>query len=581
MRTAVLITQPPGRWSHSVDRETRDRSRVCDPGGIAADASDAPTDASAEVLAAERKNLARILEVHRGQVAAARRRAERLADEAATSTEEGIRDLIDEDDEADTAVRAALVRQSADAAMHAMKRVIELDEAGEALAFGHVTDDDGERLHVGRISVIDGDEVLLVDWRARASIPFYRATPVERLGVRRRRHLLYGEVGGPDDLIGYSDEVFDVDALHDEVGLRGEAAILASVTAPTEAQMRSVVATIQAEQDAVVRAPADRPLVVQGGPGTGKTVVALHRAAFLLYDQRIQLAETGVLVVGPSTQFLSYISGVLPSLGESGVVSATITELLPGILVGAPEPEELATLKGEAIMADLLAEAVRDRQRVPKADLLVDYGTTRVRLPLDELRRIRRRAQAQPTHNAGAAAFRAGVIEALCVQVDDDVFDTFDDARQHFSELESVEWFCLRHWPTLTPEQALNDLLGSEALLRSAGRRVGIAADRLAVLHRPRSSERDLDDHRWTDADVPLLDELFALVGPVIPDDAVDELVTRRDEADEFELAEEAGDEVIDLDEDDERELSLDDPRLVDADLDLDAFDERFWGRDD
>ncbi|MEO1061221.1 MAG: hypothetical protein AAFZ07_07365 [Actinomycetota bacterium] len=548
--------------------------------GIAADASDAPADASAEVLATERKNLARILEVHRGQVAAARRRAERLADEAATATEEGIRDLIDEDDEADTSVRAALVRQSADAAMHAVKRVLELDEAGEALAFGHVTDDDDERLHVGRISVIDGDEALLVDWRARASIPFYRATPVERLGVRRRRHLLYGEVGGPDDLVGYSDEVFDVDALHEEVGLRGEAAILASVTAPTEAQMRSVVATIQAEQDAVVRAPTDRPLVVQGGPGTGKTVVALHRAAFLLYDQRVQLAETGVLVVGPSTQFLSYISGVLPSLGESGVVSATIPELLPGILVGAPEPAELAELKGELIMVDLLAEAVRDRQRPPKEDLLVDYGTTRVRLALDELRSIRRRAQGQPTHNAGAAAFRAGVIEALCHQVDDEVFDTFDDARQHFSELESVEWFCLRHWPTLTPEQALNDLFGSEALLRSAGHRAGVRPEQLAALHRPRVSQADLDDRRWTDADVPLLDELFALVGPVIPDDAVDEMVTRRDEADEFELADAAADEVIELDEDDDDTVSLDDPRLVDADLDLDTFDERFWDRD-
>ncbi|MEM8902408.1 MAG: hypothetical protein AAGF02_01785 [Actinomycetota bacterium] len=519
--------------------------------------------------------------MHRGQVAAARRRAERLADEAATSTEEGIRDLVDEDDEADTAVRAALVRQSADAAMHAVKRVIELDEAGEALAFGHVTDDEGERLHVGRISVIDGDEALLVDWRARASIPFYRATPVERLGVRRRRHLLYGEVGGPDDLVGYSDEVFDLEALHDEAGLRGEAAILASVSAPTEAQMRSVVATIQAEQDAVVRAPTDRPLVVQGGPGTGKTVVALHRAAFLLYDQRVQLAETGVLVVGPSTQFLSYISGVLPSLGESGVVSATITELLPGILVGTPEPEAVAELKGELVMADLLDVAVRDRQRRPKADLVVDYGTTQVRLAVDELRGIRRRAQGQPTHNAGAAAFRIGVIEALCHQVDDDVFDTFDEAREHFSELESVEWYCLRHWPTLTPEQALNDLLGSEALLRSAGRRVGLTTEQRALLHHPRTAQLDLDERRWTAADVPLLDELFALVGPVIPEDAVDEMVTRRDEADEFELADAAGDEMDDDEAADDEELSLDDPQLVDADLDLDGFDERFWSRDD
>lgn len=549
-------------------------------GGIA---PHSPDDAVADVLAEERKRLARVLTVHRGQLDGARRLAERLAEEAAEATEEGIRDIFDPDDEADTAVQAAFVRQTADAAMGAVKRVIELDEAGEALAFGHVIGEDGERLDIGRISVVDGDDVLLVDWRAPASIPFYRATPIDRLGVERRRHLLYGEVGGPDDLVSYSDEVFDVDALQDGLGLRGEAAILASVSAPTEDQMRSVVATIQAEQDAVVRAPSNGPLVVQGGPGTGKTVVALHRAAYLLYDQRVQLAETGVLVVGPSTQFLAYISGVLPSLGESGVVSATIKDLFPGVLIGPEDPPGLAELKGRIEMVELLAAAVADRQRRPKADLELLYGTASVRLERERLVAIYDRARTQATHNGGAYAFRQSLIEELCAAVYDPTFPNLDDAREHFEGSVDLERFCLRQWPTLTPEQTLNDLLGSGGLLRSAGKRAGLDAAALAMLARERCPERELDDRRRSPADVPLLDELFALLGPVVPDEALDDDVNRRDATDEFELAEIA-DEEIDLSDDDAVEdpdaIRLDDPDLEDADFDLLSYDETWGDRD-
>lgn len=213
-------------------------------------------------------------------------------------TEEGIRDLFDEDAESDAAVQAAIVRQTSDAAMHAIRRVNELRSAGRALSFGHITDQAGDRLAIGRLTVFDEDDVLLVDWRAPAAVPFYQATALKRMGVERRRNLLYGDQASesPGELVGYSDELFDLDAATEEIGLRGEAALLASVTAPTRDQMRSVVATIQAEQDAVIRAPGDEPLVVQGGPGTGKTVVALHRAAYLLYAQREALSDTGVLV---------------------------------------------------------------------------------------------------------------------------------------------------------------------------------------------------------------------------------------------------------------------------------------------
>ncbi len=503
--------------------------------------------------------------------------ATQLATEAAEATEDGIRDLVDEDGEVDAAIRASLVRQSADRAMHAIRRVTELEAMGEALAFGYTCSTEGERVDVGRLTVIDDatGEAALIDWRAPAAVPFYRATPIDRLGVDRRRHFVYAA----DELEGYADELFDVDALVDDVGqahqrLRGEAAILAALDLPTRDHMRSVVATIQAEQDAVVRAPSNGALVVQGGPGTGKTVVALHRAAYLLYEHRAALSDTGVLIVGPSSEFLAYISGVLPSLGESGVISVTASELFSGILRGRTEAPAVAELKGAEVMADLLANAVEDRQRRPTEALHTYYGSRRVVLGLATLESIFERARRHANHNDGAAAFRQGIVEALAVAVHDPTFASLGDAMESFRRSGRVRHFLMRHWPTLTPEQALNDLLGSPALLHSASQGLGLGRDQRALLYRQRTSEVDLEQARWTDADVPLLDELLALLGPVLRE--ADEEQLRRDALDEFELAQrlEAAEED-DLEDDTEFDrkaidpdglgyevLSLDDPYL-------------------
>jgi len=506
------------------------------------------TETESDQLEAERAYLRRIQAAHAKHLRAARLTAERLAAEAAEATEDGIRDLYDEDAEADAAVAAALVRQFADRAMHAYRRVNELEAMGQALAFGYTSDDAGQRVNVGRLSVIDGEQALLVDWRAEAAVPFYRATPLDRLGIERRRHLLYGDgvTSSTTALQSYSDEVFGLGVLEAGNGLRGEAALLASVTAPTEAQMRSVVATIQAEQDAVIRAPSNKPLVVQGGPGTGKTVVALHRAAYLLYDQRADLSETGVLVVGPTNEFLGYIRGVLPSLGETGVVSVTVAKLFPGVLLGLHDPPEVAEIKGRATMADLLARAVADRQRRPVADLRVYYGSRRVVLPQTDLEALFDRSLRHPSHNEGARAFREGVIEALSAAVYSPSFDNLTDANETFASSVDVRRFLLRHWPHLTAEQALNDLLGSRALLASAGRVSALTAAEVASLFRPRTSEAELDTIRWSEADIPLLDELEHLLGGGAIDE-LDERDVERDEADEFELADaviESGDPV-------------------------------------
>ena len=210
-----------------------------------------------EELEVERQVIERIARVREAQIDRVAARASRLADEAAAMTEDGLRDIFDEDDDPDAAVQASLVREGAVHAMAAARRFHEVDAVGDAPAFGRITDGEGEHLYVGKCSVIDSDDVLLVDWRAPAAVPFYRAAPLEPLGVVHRRHLHYSaESAPPRELIGYSDEVFDAERLGTTHGLQGEAALLASLEEDRTGQMSSVVATIQAEQDAVIRADA-------------------------------------------------------------------------------------------------------------------------------------------------------------------------------------------------------------------------------------------------------------------------------------------------------------------------------------
>jgi len=494
--------------------------------------------AASDELAAERRVIDRIAVVREAQLETIAARASRLADEAAAMTEDGLRDIFDEDDDPDAAVQATFVREGAMYAMAAAKRFAEVDAIGDAPAFGRITDESGEHLYVGKCSVIDSDAVLLVDWRARAAIPFYRAAPLEPLGVVHRRHLHYSAPSAPPrELVGYSDEVFDTDRLETTTGLQGEAALLASLETDRTGQMSSVVATIQAEQDAVIRADSNEPLLVQGGPGTGKTVVALHRAAYLLYDQRQALAENGVLIVGPSTHFLAYISEVLPSLGETGVVSAVPAQLYPGVRKGLVESAEVAQIKGQSEMIALLANSVRNRQIRPTQDLLAWYGSDRVTMPAKVLAACFDTALRLPSHNEAADRFRMSVIEAFAEQVYSRAFDNYAEAYRSFAASPSLKIFLLRHWPTLTPEQALNDLLGSPALLRKAAVGTGLTRQQVSLLGRERIDEVDLDDSRWSDADIPLLDELWHLVGGLPSAMAEEDRQRVRDARDEFEIA--------------------------------------------
>ncbi|HSK89744.1 MAG TPA: UvrD-helicase domain-containing protein [Euzebyales bacterium] len=247
--------------------------------------------------------------------------------------------------------RDAFVRSS-------LHRLEQLNAAEYGLVFGRLDEDDGDVWHVGRLGVNDDDyEPLVVDWRAPVAAPFYRATPLEPLGIRRRRHLhMRGR-----EVVRLDDELMDASlAAADDVVLVGEGALLAAVARPRSDRMTDIVATIQREQDDVIRAPLEGVTVVQGGPGTGKTAVALHRVAYLLYANRERIEHLGVLVIGPSARFLRYIGDVLPGLGEEAVRLARIGDLLGDGVVAAHDPPGVRRVKGDPRMATVVARLVRD-----------------------------------------------------------------------------------------------------------------------------------------------------------------------------------------------------------------------------
>jgi DNA helicase IV len=327
--------------------------------------------------------------------------------------------------------RDALVGRLAD-------RLAQLSAVEDGLCFGRLDRRDGSRVYIGRIGLLDDDqEPLLVDWRAPAARPFYRATPAAPGDVVRRRHLrTRARV-----VVGIDDDVLDLDALSDaERGsLGGEAALLASLAASRTGRMTSIVATIQEEQDRVIRADLPGILVVQGGPGTGKTAVALHRAAYLLYTHRERLAGRGVLVVGPNPTFLRYIEQVLPSLGETDVLLSTVAGLYPGVTASGREPLAAAALKGDARMAGVLAAAVRDRQRVPAATLELPVGGYGLRLDPStcEQARWRARESGEP-HNRAREVFVDELLDALARQVAERINEGLVDPSLEEEWLESI-----------------------------------------------------------------------------------------------------------------------------------------------
>src|SRR4051794_33509512 len=407
-------------------------------------------------------------------------------------------------------------------------RLAQLNAVESGLCFGRIDLRAGERHHVGRIGLTDDrHETLLVDWRAPAAEPYYRATAADPQGVVRRRHL---RTRGRK-LLDIEDDVFDLDALSDEdkATLGGEGALLAALSARRTGRMRDIVETIQAEQDTVIRAEAAGVLVVQGGPGTGKTAVALHRAAYLLYTHRDTLSRAGVLVVGPNGVFLRYIEQVLPSLGETGVVLTTLETLLPDVKVTRQESVRAGELKADPRMADAVRAAVGVVQRVPDQPITMHYDEFELTLSPQQVARARSRARRSGhSHNRGGYAFAKQLLRLFVGQV---VAADPELSGQRWvvrSMMRSDEFRDLVNdmWPLQSAPELLDALLSSEPMLSAAAPWM-TAADRRELL-RPAGSG-------WTPGDIPLLDEAWALLGD--PGEVIEIAARKRKARDEAEYA--------------------------------------------
>jgi DNA helicase IV len=401
-------------------------------------------------------------------------------------------------------------------------RIVQLRDVGERLAFGRLSVDgeDGtlENRYIGRIGLRDDERrPLLLDWRVPQASAFYQATAKSPLGARARRHL----VSSGRKLLRIEDEIFDPDLLEEPgLELQGEGALLAALTAQRTGRMNDIVATIQAEQDRIIRSELGGILVVQGGPGTGKTAVALHRAAYLLYSHRERLRSRGVLIVGPSPSFLRYIEAVLPSLGESGVVLASVGQLFPGVDAVAEDAPPVARLKGDLRMASLVARAVEARQRVPESaqELEVD-GETIVLEPSEVAAAIAKARESGKPYNEARVVFvktaLAGLTRKLAAKLRGEGA-TLDDSdlamlREDVRTAGDVRIALNTAWLPLTPEKLVQDLYARPAWLAELA--PDLSAEDRALLERERTAP-------FTVSDVPLLDEAAELLGAAPVTDA-------------------------------------------------------------
>ena len=380
-----------------------------------------------------------------------------------------------------------------------------------------------DRRYIGRIGLSDAEDnyrSIIMDWRADGARPFYLATTAHPEGVNLRRHLRTRGRTVRD----FDDEWLKNSDLHEDTvvtaeGVGGETVLREVLDQARTGFMHGIVETIQREQDVIIRDSTRGTMVVQGGPGTGKTAVALHRVAWLLYTYRNQLAKTGVLIIGPNTTFLDYISRVLPSLGETGVVLSTIGDLYPGIEASA-ESEPLITqeVKGSIEMVEILKQAVRAYQIVPDEDVVVDIDGVDLHVTPAMIKAARGRARrTRRPHNEARALFREALLESLAAALADVIgadplgganllsITDIADLRSELGTDARVADIIDELWPALDPVQVLQDLLTSEDAIAIAAAEYD-EETRAALL-------RD-EDRPFTETDAPLADELAELILP-------------------------------------------------------------------
>ena len=398
-----------------------------------------------------------------------------------------------------------------------------LDAEEEGLVFGRLDFDDREVQYIGRLGVRDEEyEPLTVDWRAPAAAVFYQATPVDRRGVVRRRTIKSAgrRVTRLDD-----DLLAPDDPLAAELTVIGDGALMAALTRKRGTVMHDIVATIQREQDLAVRSPGDGATLITGGPGTGKTAVALHRAAYLLFNERRRFESGGVLIVGPSRVFTAYVEQVLPSLGEHTAALRSLGELLDGVSTSRHDAAALAAIKGDVGMLPVLERAVRSAPPGVPETFRTTYQGNVVHLDRRALDRVRSIALGRgPAGNGGSqpnaqrAHAATALLEAAWERLPRELRDRRRTERAHFDrelrDRTEFDLFLEAWWPYRTPDEVLRGLSDEAVLASLAGPELtGDQIRALAASWRRAGSESEFDD--WSVEDVPLLAELDQLLGPV------------------------------------------------------------------
>lgn len=393
----------------------------------------------------------------------------------------------------------------------AQRRLSALNAAHDGLVFGRLSMLDGESRYIGRIGVRDAErEILLIDWRAPAAAIFYQATAQEPAGVIRRRVLRCAN----DRVIGIEDDLLDGENAPDDLVVIGEGALLASLTRARDSSMHSVVATIQKEQDEAIRAPSRGATTIGGGPGTGKTVVALHRAAYLLYTDRRRFESGGVLVVGPSGVFMNYIERVLPSLGETSVTLRSLGEVVDGIRASRHDESVAAAAKGSSRMTGFLARAAAEPMPGAPTQFRYFYKDDVLRLHPEQLAKLRRQLLAGAKRNRAYANAPAVLVDALWRQVRGD--RALEKGREEFVEVVTTDDrfidFVEQWWPPVEPIEIWRTLPDVVERLSQGT----FSRDEVAALKASWSSgEPSIQD-------VPLVDELRYLVGE-LPEESDDD----------------------------------------------------------
>jgi DNA helicase IV len=390
------------------------------------------------------------------------------------------------------------------------RRVALLADSPRPLLFGRIDEENGSIWHIGRRHVEDKkSDPIVVDWRAPIAVPFYRASTREPLGLVRRRQIMVDR----RSVVAVADDLFD--GADEEAGttrLRGGDALLAELERARTGEMLDIVATIQAEQDEIIRAPLEQLLTVQGGPGTGKTAVGLHRAAFLLYNHP-SLSREGVLVLGPSRAFLRYIAQVLPSLGEEAVVQTTVTDVAPKAKVRVHEPMEIRLLKGDLRMAELLRRALEGRRNQLDQDVSLRVRFARATLSAQRVNELVSSITSRPApYKAGRLALRARLVSEARrafrasgrFGADEPWFERELTGTDEFGTLLDTLW------PTVSPAALVRDLLASSDQLERYATGLLQPSEWPLLLRRKSAS---VSGTTWSVDDLALLDEASFLTG--------------------------------------------------------------------